>query len=85
MPELSFVNVNSFAILGTAALVGLALLLRLLRAPRRAWLLCIVLALALIAANLSLRTGDSSLSTSAQVEAALRSGKPTLLEFYSDL
>jgi hypothetical protein len=82
---MSFVNVTSFVVLSGVVLVTFALFLWLARTPRRAWLAWVGLALVLLAIHLALRTGGSSLTTPEQVEAALRSGKPTLLEFYSDL
>lgn len=82
---MSFFNVNSFAILSVFTLAGVAVVLVAVRAPRPAWLLWIGLALALVAINLALRTGASTLDTPEKVEAALRGSKPTLVEFYSDL
>ncbi|MER3458560.1 MAG: hypothetical protein C4309_07970 [Chloroflexota bacterium] len=82
---MSFFNVNSFAILGVFTLAGVAVVLVAVRAPRPAWLLWIGLALAFVAINLALRTGASTLDTPEKVEAALRGGKPTLVEFYFDL
>jgi len=82
---MSFVNVNSFALLSGFALAGLATFLLISHAPRPSWLLWIALALALLGLNLALRPGSSTLTTPEQVEAALHSGKPTLLEFYSNL
>lgn len=83
--RMSFFNVNSFALLGVFALAGMALVLVAVRAPRPAWLLWVGLALVFVAVYLALRTGVSTLDTPEKVEAALRSGKPTLVEFYSDL
>ncbi len=82
---MSFFNVNSFALLSVFALAGVAIVLVAARAPRPAWLLWVGLALAFVAVGLELRTGASTLDTPQKVEAALRSGKPTLVEFYSDL
>lgn len=82
---MSFFNLNSFVLLSGLVLAGLALFLLSAHAPRQAWLSWIILALVLLAVNLALSTGRSTLETPEQVEAALRSGKPTLVEFYSDL
>lgn len=82
---MSFFNINSFAILSVFTLVGVAVVLMATRAPRPAWLLWIGLAAAFVAINLALRTGASTLDTPEKVEAALHRGKPTLVEFYSDL
>jgi len=82
---MTFLNHNSFAILSGFVLAGGAAFLLIVRAPRSGWLVWLGLALALVVINLVLRTGTSTLDTPDKVEAALRNGKPTLLEFYSDL
>lgn len=82
---MTFFNHNSFAILSGFALAGVAAFLLIARAPRSGWLVWLGLALALVAINLALRTGTSTLDTPDKVEAALRNDRPTLLEFYSDL
>ncbi len=78
------VNQNSFVFFSGFGLLIAAVIL-LARKARRAWLVWGVLALAAVGGWYALRTTDGlQLNTVADYEAALRSGRPTLVEFYSN-
>ncbi len=77
-------NQNSFVFIGGFALVVAAVVL-LVRKARRAWLVWGACVIAAVIGWFALRTTDGlQLSTAADYEAALRAGKPTLIEFYSN-
>ena len=79
-----FVNQHSYLILGFAALAILAVILQVRRA-RRAWLIWGGLVLVMAAGWFVLRTGAvAPLDSVEAIEAAVTSGKPTLVEFYSN-
>ncbi len=77
-------NQNSFVFISGLALAIAALLL-LVRKARRAWLVWGALVVAAVIGWYALRTTDGlQLNSAADYEAALRSGQPTLIEFYSN-
>jgi hypothetical protein len=79
-----FVNQHSYLMISAAALVIFGGVLRA-RQARRGWLLWGALAAVAAAGWLALRTPDGrQLNTAADYEAALRAGRPTLVEFYSN-
>jgi hypothetical protein len=79
-----FFNVNSFILISAALLVVVAIVL-LMRRARRGWLAWGALVIAAAIGWFALRTTDGlQLNTVADYEAALRSGQPTLIEFYSN-
>lgn len=77
-------NQNSFVFISGLTLAVAALVL-LMRKARRAWLgwgACVV---AVVIGWFALRTTDGlQLNSVADYEAALRAGRPTLIEFYSN-
>ena len=84
MTFLQVFNQNSFVFISGFALAVAAVML-LVRRARRAWLVWGVCAVAAVIGWFTLRTTDGlQLNTAADYEAALRSGKPTLVEFYSN-
>ena len=79
-----FVNQHSYLIFGFAALAILAVILQVRRA-RRAWLVWGGLAVLLAAAWFVLQIKPTPRLDSVQaLEVATTSGKPALVEFYSD-
>lgn len=77
-------NQNSFVIISGLGLIIAALIL-LARKARRGWLIWGALALAAVIGWAALRTTDGTqLNSAADYEAALRAGRPTLIEFYSN-
>jgi len=77
-------NQNSFVIISGLGLIIAALML-LARKARRGWLIWGALALASVIGWAALRTTDGlQLNSAADYEAALRAGRPTLIEFYSN-
>lgn len=78
------INQNSFVFISGFGLLIAALLL-LARKARRGWLIWGALAISAVAGWYALRTTDGlQLNTLADYEAALRTGRPTLVEFYSN-
>ncbi len=78
----AFLNQHSFVI---AALVVLAVAAVALGRGRRGWLIWAGLALALGAVWLVLRIGPTNrLDSVAAIDSAVSSGRPALVEFYSD-
>lgn len=77
-------NQNSFVVSSGFVLVVIAAIL-LVRKARRAWLVWGACVVAAAIGWFALRTTDGlQLNSVADYEAALRSGKPTLIEFYSN-
>lgn len=80
----SLMNQYSFVIIALAVIsIAVAATWRI----RRRWLrasIPAVLLLAAVIAHLSLRTGAGNLRSVADLDRALTSGKPVLLELYSD-
>jgi hypothetical protein len=84
MSWLQSVNQNSFVFISGILLVVAALVLAARRA-RRAWLMWGAAVLAVVISWYALRTTDGlQLNRVADYEAAIRSGQPTLVEFYSN-
>ncbi len=84
MTFLQVFNQNSFVFISGFALAVAAVML-LARKARRAWLVWGVCVIAAVIGWFALRTTDGlQLNTVADYEATLRSGKPTLVEFYSN-
>ena len=78
------VNQNSFVFFSGFVLAVAALVL-FARKARRAWLVWGALVIAAVTGWFALRTTDGlQLNTAADYEAALRTGRPTLVEFYSN-
>ena len=77
-------NQNSFVFVSGSLLIVLAAVL-LFRRARRAWLVWGALVVTAVIGWYALRTtNDLQLNTVADYEATLRSGQPTLIEFYSN-
>ena len=84
MSVFQFFNEHSYLIIsGTLLAIGAVVLL--IRKARRAWWLWIGLALIGGAGWFALRTGSSTQLISVEdYEAIIRTGRPVLVEFYSD-
>jgi len=80
----SFLNHYSFALAGAVLLLGVGY--ALLQTSVVPWKVAVLAALtaALVAISLTLRTAPSAPDSPAAVEATLRSGQPTVVEFYSN-
>ncbi len=77
-------NQNSFVFISGFVLISAAVML-LARKARRGWLVWGALVIAAVIGWAALRTTDGlQLNSAADYEAALRSGHPTLIEFYSN-
>ena len=84
MTFLQVFNQNSFVFISSFMLAVAAVVLLVCKA-RRAWLVWGALVVAAVIGWFALRTTDGlQLNTVADYEAALRSSKPTLVEFYSN-
>ena len=84
MTFLQVFNQNSFVFISGFALAVAAVML-LVRRARRAWLVWGALVVTAVIGWYALRTtNDLQLNTVADYEATLRSGQPTLIEFYSN-
>ena len=84
MTIFQFLNQHSYLLISTVVLAVVAIALFRRRA-RRAWLIWLGLLAMAIAGWFTLRTGEGTSFTSVEdYEAALRTGQPTLVEFYSD-
>ena len=84
MSVAQFLNQHSYLAVGSVILLVLAVLL-LVRRAHRAWLIWGALAIVMVAGWLALRTGTGVRLDSAEaMETAIASGRPTLVEFYSD-
>jgi hypothetical protein len=77
----AFLNQHSFLILAAVLLAVTALIVR---RRRWGWPFLAVVAAGLGAAFLVLRTGGGDVRSPADLEAALRAGKPVAMEMYSD-
>ena len=84
MTVLQFFNQHSYLLI-SAVVLGIAAIALFRRRARRAWVIWLgVLALAIVG-WFALRTGEGAAFNSVDdYEAALRTGQPTLVEFYSD-
>ena len=79
-------NQNSFLLaaglgLGTALMVLIA---RRRRAPRWVWLIWLAGLAAVVGGHFALRTAAPSFDSVEDLQRAIASGRPTLVEFYSD-
>lgn len=84
MTVFQFFNQHSYLFI-SALVLGLAALALFRRRPRRAWVIWLGVAALALAGWFVLRTGEGTpLNSVDDYEAALRSGQPTLVEFYSD-
>ena len=84
MTLFQFFNQHSYLLISATVLVVIAFVL-VRRHARRAWLIWFGAVVAVIAGWLALRTGEGAQFNSVEdYEAALRSGQPILVEFYSD-
>jgi hypothetical protein len=77
-------NQHSYLLICAIGL-GIAAIALFRRPVRRAWLIGLALLMVAIVGWFALRTGEgTSFNSVAEYEAMLRSGQPTLVEFYSD-
>ena len=84
MTILQFFNQHSYWLI-CASVLGVAALVLFRRHARRAWLIWSGVLVIALAGWFVLRTGEGTAFNSvADYEAALRTGQPTLVEFYSD-
>lgn len=84
MTLFQFFNQHSFLMISGVVLSITAIVL-VARQARRGWLMWGALVIAAVIGWAALRTTDSlPLNSAADYEAALRSGRPTLIEFYSN-
>ena len=84
MSVFQFLNQHSYLIAG-GTLLTIAAVVLFIRKARRAWLLWIGLALIGVAGWFALRTGSGTqLNSVEDYEAIIRTGRPVLVEFYSD-
>jgi hypothetical protein len=84
MSVFQFFNEHSYLIIsGTLLAIGAVVLI--IRKARRAWLLWFGLALIGVVGWFALRTGSGTqLNSVEDYEANIRTGRPVLVEFYSD-
>jgi hypothetical protein len=84
MTVLQFFNQHSYLFI-SAIVLAVAALALFRRRARRAWVIWIGMLAVAIAGWFVLRTGEGTAFNSVDdYEAALRTGQPTLVEFYSD-
>ncbi len=84
MTLLQVFNQNSFVFISGFVLATAAVML-IVRKARRAWLVWGACVVAAVIGWFALRTTDGlQLNSVADYEAALRAGRPTLIEFYSN-
>ena len=84
MSVFQFFNQHSYLLI-SAIVLGSAAWVLARRRARRAWFIWIVLAAAALLGWVMLRTGKGTTFASVEdYEAALRTGQPMLVEFYSD-
>jgi ABC-type uncharacterized transport system permease subunit len=84
MTIFQFFNQHSYLLI-SAIVLSIAAIALVRRHARRAWLIWLSLVAVALAGWLVLRTGQGATFNSVgDYEAALRSGQPTLVEFYSD-
>lgn len=84
MTLLQFFNQHSYLLI-SAIVLGVAAIALFRRRARRAWLIWLGLLAVAMAGWFALRTGEGTPFNSVEdYEAALRTGQPTLVEFYSD-
>lgn len=84
MSVFQFLNQHSYLI-ASGTLLTIAAVVLFIRKARRAWLLWIGLALIGVVGWFALRTGSGTqLNSVEDYEAIIRTGRPVLVEFYSD-
>ena len=84
MTIFQFLNQHSYLVI-CAIVLGVLAIALFRRRARRAWLIWLGVLAVVIAGWFALRTGeDTQFNSVADYEAALRTGQPTLVEFYSD-
>ena len=84
MTVLQFFNQHSYLLI-SAIVLGLVAIALFRRHARRAWVIWIGVLAIVITGWFALRTGEGAQFNSVDdYEAALRTGQPTLVEFYSD-
>jgi hypothetical protein len=84
MTIFQFFNQHSYVLI-SAIVLGVAAIVLFRRRARHAWLIWLGLLAIAIGGWFVLRTGEGTAFNSAEdYEAALRTGQPTLVEFYSD-
>ena len=84
MTILQFLNQHSYLLI-CAIVLGVMAVALFRRRARRAWWIWLGVFVAAIAGWFALRTGGGTPFNSVEdYEAALRTGQPTLVEFYSD-
>jgi hypothetical protein len=84
MTAFQFFNQHSYLFI-SASVLGIAALMLFRRHARRAWLIWFGVVIVAITGWFALRTGEGATFNSVDdYEAALRTGQPTLVEFYSD-
>ena len=84
MTVFQFFNQHSYLLI-SASVLGIVALALFRRRARRAWLIWLGMLAVALAGWFALRTGEGAQFHSAEdYEAALRTGQPTLVEFYSD-
>jgi hypothetical protein len=81
VPQL--VNHYSYAVAGALALIALGSWAARRRTPA-ALAVLLVAAIVIVGGNLALRPGEESIADAAAFDRALASGKPALVEFYSN-
>ncbi len=85
MEPIEFLNRHSFLVFGGLALVGLGAFLLFRRAGWIGWGLWALALIALAVFWLSMRTRPSqSFASQAEIEAALQSGRPVLVYWFSN-
>ena len=84
MTIFQFLNQHSYLLI-CAIVLGVMAVALFRRRARRAWLIWLSVFVVAIAGWFALRTGEGTPFNSVEdCEAALRTGQPTLVEFYSD-
>ena len=84
MTLFQFFNQHSYLLI-SAIVLGVVAIALFRRHARRAWLIWLSLVIVAVAGWFALRTGEGTQFNSVDdYETALRSGQPTLVEFYSD-
>lgn len=80
-----FLNQHSYLLTAGAVLVLIALAILWLHSWQLRLFILGTAVVALALAQLALRTGEGTLTPSSDIDAVLQSGKPAIVEFYSDL
>ena len=80
---MTVLNHYSYAIAGALLIVAVGAW-AFERRSRRALALLVLVAIAIVAVDLLFRPGDPSVASAAEFERAIASGRPALVEFYSN-